>query len=98
MQATSALLFLYREVLERPLNGIRIDLRGPGTDAVAGLSDQGSLREAAPRAQFLLPAERTLFAADLEDSPDLAANIRRLGLRVDTFVGLHSPPMPWPPR
>jgi len=28
MQATSALLFLYREVLERPLNGIRIDLRG----------------------------------------------------------------------
>ena len=28
MQATSALLFLYRQVMERPLNGIRLDLRG----------------------------------------------------------------------
>ena len=28
MQATSALLFLYRQVLERPLNGVRLDLRG----------------------------------------------------------------------
>ena len=28
MQATSALLFLYRDVLERPLNGVRLDLRG----------------------------------------------------------------------
>src|SRR5262245_25616022 len=28
MQATSALLFLYRQVLDRPLNGVRLDLRG----------------------------------------------------------------------
>jgi integron integrase len=30
MQATSALLFLYRQVLEHPLNGVRLDLRGHG--------------------------------------------------------------------
>ncbi|HKP29043.1 MAG TPA: integron integrase [Gemmatimonadales bacterium] len=34
MQATSALVFLYRQVLERPLHGVRLDLRGTGPQRI----------------------------------------------------------------
>ena len=44
-----------------------------------------------------LPAERILIEADLENA-DIAANIERLGLKVETVLGLHNRPMQWPPK